>query len=397
MPRPSTTETWVKEFRLMLYEQFTEDARWSVGEHRNSLRLQVIHNGIKQTRVLPFEWSREGCSKAFPEILQIYKRFYEGKTQTLAEACEKVKVSSSQTKLDIEQLINDFKKFVPNASDKTWKKSYLPVLYKSKELLERSKGKPLNGEELMLASLEQWEQGTRMRQIQRRSLKKFLDWAILRAKLPATYAPPASIPEIRKPKKIGYAFSDQQILALINDETDEKWKFCYQLCAVYGLRPEELRHLKIMDGTKGKELWSTYRKSMGGLRGDKTKPRKLAPLFVKDADGNLIDWKLQQRLEIGEELPPLGQEGKGSEAIRTHLRRRKLYQQIKEEARKLDQECVPYSFRHRYAKESHANGAPTPNIAEAMGHTVPVHMQNYARFTPDATTEIYDRINKVVA
>ena len=58
---------------------------------------------------------------------------------------------------------------------------------------------------------------------------------------------------------------------------------------------------------------------------------------------------------------------------------------------------MPYSFRHRYAKESHANGAPTPNIAEAMGHTVPVHMQNYARFTPDATTEIYDRINKVVA
>ena len=95
---------------------------------------------------------------------------------------------------------------------------------------------------LLFAFLEQWEQGTRMRQIQRRSLKKFLDWAVLRAKLPASYAPPATIPEIRKPKKIGYAFSDQQILALINDETDEKWKFCYQLSAVYGLRPEELRH-----------------------------------------------------------------------------------------------------------------------------------------------------------
>ncbi len=40
-------------------------------------------------------------------------------------------------------------------------------------------------------------------------------------------------------------------------------------------------------------------------------------------------------LEIREELPPLGKEGKGSEAIRSHLRRRKLYQQIKEEAKKI--------------------------------------------------------------
>ena len=89
MPRPSTTETWVKEFRLLLYEQFSEDARWSVGEHRNSLRLQVIHNGIKQTRVLPFEWSREGCSRAFPEILQIYKRFKKVKLKLLQKHVKK--------------------------------------------------------------------------------------------------------------------------------------------------------------------------------------------------------------------------------------------------------------------------------------------------------------------
>ncbi len=67
----------------------------------------------------------------------------------------------------------------------------------------------------MMAALEQWEQGTRMRQIQRRSLNKFLNWAVSRIKLPAAYAPPPIVPEVRKPKKIGYAFSDQQILALI--------------------------------------------------------------------------------------------------------------------------------------------------------------------------------------
>ena len=69
---------------------------------------------------------------------------------------------------------------------------------------------------------------------------------------------------------------------MIEGETDEQWKFAFQLMAVYGLRPEELRWLRIIDGVEGKELHSIYQKSMGGLRGDKTKPRKLQPLLVKD-------------------------------------------------------------------------------------------------------------------
>lgn len=397
MPRLTQTETWVKEYRELLRQSFAPDAQWSVGEHRGSIRLQVKHNGGKQTRLLPFEWSKKGFSAAIPEIQQIYKRFYTGKTQTLAAACEVVKVSDSNNKIDFQQLIEDFRLFVPNASDKTWQKSYIPVLTKAKELFERSKGKPNNGEELMMAALEQWEQGTRMRQIQRRSLNKFLNWAVSRIKLPAAYAPPPIVPEVRKPKKIGYAFSDQQILALIEDETNPQWQFAYQLLAVYGLRPEELRHLRIIDGVNGKELHSIYQKSMGGLRGDKTKPRKLQPLFVKDADRNPIDWKLQERLEIGEELPPLGSDGQGGLALLTHIKRRKLYQQIKEEASKIGQEAVPYSFRHRYAKESHASGFPIANIAQAMGHTPEVHLQNYSRFAPDKTTDLYAQANKISA
>ncbi|WP_269613296.1 hypothetical protein [Prochlorococcus marinus] len=56
-----------------------------------------------------------------------------------------------------------------------------------------------------------------------------------------------------------------------------------------------------------------------------------------------------------------------------------------------------YSFRHRYSKQSHAQGFPVANIASAMGHTVEVHLQNYARFTPDATTDLYAKSNKVKA
>ena len=397
MPRLTQTDSWVIEFRKLLYDEFDKDHQWSVGEHRGSIRLIIKHNGGKQSRVLPYEWSRNGCSKAFSEIKQIYKRFYLGNSRNLAEACEVVKVSDSNTKIDFQQLIEDFRLFVPNASDSTWKKSYIPVLYKAKELFERSKGKPANGEELMMKSLEQWTQGTRMRQIQRRSLNKFLNWAVQRVKLPSAFLPPPIQPEVRKPKKIGYAFRDSEILALIEDEKNPKWQFAYQLLAVYGLRPEELRWLRIVEGVEGKELHSIYRKSMGGLKGAKTKPRKLEPLLVRDIDGNEIDWKLQERIEIGEELPPLGEEGQGSLYILTHLKRRKLYQQIKEEALRIGQEAVPYSFRHRYSKESHAAGFDVTNISEAMGHTPEVHWQNYSRFKPSGTTEMYRNRNRQTA
>ena len=395
MPKLTQTDTWVREYRDLLRQSMEEHHQWSVGEHNGSIRLQVKDNGKKQTRLLPFEWSKKGFSAAIPEIQQIYKRFYDGNTRQLTRACEEVKVSGD-SHVEFSDLIKEFRNFVPNASDQTWNKSYLPVLYKAKELLDRKKHKPVDGEDLMMKALEQWEQGSRQRQIQRRSLNKFLNWAVLRAKLPNCYAPPAIVPEVRKPKKVGYAFSDQQIISLIEGETDEQWKFAYQLMAVYGLRPEELRHLRIMEGTAGKELWSIYRKSKGGNKGERTEPRRLNPLFVKDIDGKPINWKLQQRLEIGEYLPPVGQEGAAGMAILTHIKRRSIYKQIKDEALLIGQHAVPYSFRHRYSKESHANGIPIANIAASMGHSVEVHLDNYSRFAPDGTVDIYAKANQLV-
>ena len=71
--------------------------------------------------------------------------------------------------------------------------------------------------------------------------------------------PPPTVPEIKAEKKVGYAFTDQQVVALVEDEKDPKWQFAYQLLSVYGLRPEELRHLVIKKGINGKELWCIYR------------------------------------------------------------------------------------------------------------------------------------------
>ena len=394
MPRQSAKEPWVKHFRELLKESYGYTEGWYVFNSRGKMRLQLLLDDQKpQSTMLPYEWSKSGAAKALPYIQQTFKRYYEAKgKKTLSQCSTITDVSRSKHEIDWNELIKQFRPFVPSASLKTWKKSYIPVLERAALLMQRSTGKPKNGEELMLKALEKWEQGSRSRQIARRSLKNFLQWGVLRGKLSAAYAPPAHIPEIRKPKRIGYALTDLQILRLIEFEVEEKWRFAIQLCSVFGLRPEELRYLSIKEGPKGKELWCNYQKSKGGKRGDKTEPRRLHALFLKDMDGNFVDWNLQARLEAGEQ-PPSFDEGHGGEVLRTHLRRRPVWKALRKEAEKVGEVLVPYTFRHRYAKASHAAGFPLANIASAMGHSVEVHLESYARFQPDGTADLYARRN----
>ncbi len=393
MPRITQKDSWVSEYRDLLKESFDPRHKWFVGEHRGSIRLEVKDNGKKQTRLLPYDWSKKGFSAAIPEIQQIYKRFYEG-NRKLSAACEKVKVSSSNQEIDLTRVINkEFRAECTNASDTTWNKSYVPVLHKCQELLERSKGKPQNGRELMTLCLEEWEYGSRSRQIARRALQKFLEFAVLNGKLSNEYAP-VKIAEKLKTKRVGFALTDNQILQLIASEKDPRWQFNYQLLAVYGLRPEELRFLVIKDGIRGKELWTTYEKSMGGTKGQKTEPRKLAPLFLKDGKG-FIDWNLLERFDNGEELAPVGILGKGSDALRTRLIRNPLWIKFRKQADRQKEVLVPYAFRHRYAKVAHQRSVELnlniKDIAFVMGHTTEVHQQNYARFIPTDTFSKFDK------
>ena len=140
-----------------------------------------------------------------------------------------------------------------------------------------------------------------------------------------------------------------------------------------------------------------YEKSMGGKKGEKTEPRKLHALDLIDADSNPVDFKLQERIKLGEPMPYLGRGGEVAMTINTHFRRWDLWQQYRKEAEKVKHVCVTYSFRHRYAKAAHARGCLTKNIAEAMGHTKEVHDANYGRFMPDGTTEMFKEANKKMA
>ena len=307
MPVISFSEPWVKPFRDQV--RVSCGPGWKVLNSRGRMRLQVQDVGSVS---LPYAWTLEGSTQALPRIQQIFKRWAGGQI-TLAAAAQNADTASSHQQLDCSELIEKYRQFVPNAGETTWKSFYLPVL---RNCVKAFEGKPpVDGEALAMQCLAQWEQGSRMRQTSRQKLYGFLNWAVQRGHLKPIYSPPAALPEVLKAKRIGYPLSDAQILQLLDNlpkgEVHNRWRFAIQLCAVYGLRPEELRHLRIKDGTDGAELWTIYQKSMGGIKGAKTEPRRLYPLLLRDADGSAIDWNLQARLQVGEQLPPLSRDGDG--------------------------------------------------------------------------------------
>ena len=389
MPRVSQTEPWIKPFRQQIAATCGDS--WYVRNNRGRIRLEVRDAG---TVSLPYEWTARGSALALPRIQQIFKRWNGGQI-TLAAAAQNADTSSSHQKLDFNELLAKYRAFVPNAGDKTWQYNYLPVLKNcAKAFKDRP---PVDGEALAMQCLKQWEQGSRMRQTSRQKLYGFLNWAVQRGHLKPIYAPPATLPEVLKPKRVGYPLTDAQILQLLDNlpegEAHYRWRFAIQLCAVYGLRPEELRHLRIKDGANSAELWTIYQKSMGGTKGAKTEPRRLHPLLVRDADGSAIDWNLQARLQVGEALPPLNRDGDGGQAINQYLRRRKVWMSLRDEAEHQGEQLTPYSFRHRYAKGMHAANIPIANISEAMGHTIEVHLKSYARFKPNSTADLVAAVN----
>ena len=133
-----------------------------------------------------------------------------------------------------------------------------------------------------------------MRQTSRQKLFGVLNRAVQRGHLKPIYSPPVTLPESLKPKRVGYPLEELQILALLDSLPEgaehDRWRFGIQLCTVYGLRPKELRHLVVKSGASGRERWSIHQKSMGGTNRQKTEPRRLHTLLLRDRHGKIIDW-----------------------------------------------------------------------------------------------------------
>ena len=70
-----------------------------------------------------------------------------------------------------------------------------------------------------------------------------------------------------------------------------------------------------------------------------------------------------------------------------------MWQSIAAEAEAEGEKLTPYSFRHRYSAAGHARGLQPKQMADAMGHSLEVHMGSYARFMSPDLANAFDAVN----
>jgi integrase len=164
----------------------------------------------------------------------------------------------------------------------------------------------------------------------------------------------------------------QDILSMVDDIPDKRWRLAFQLMAAYGLRPEELRHLE----KRGDQLHCSYRKVAS--RGT-TPPRNLRLL---PCDEWAAGWDLQGSFHP-DAMPPL-RAGESAEALATYLKRRPKWQELRSRYEASGEKLVTYSLRHGYAHRAHVLLGLAPKVAATlMGHSVQTHLAAYSRWCGD--------------
>ncbi|QPN60279.1 integrase [Synechococcus sp. CBW1002] len=333
---------------------------------------------------LPYDWSEAQEHDLIQRLRVIGKYLAQG--EDLKTAANLANNASSHAAYNWPAIATAFQRHKQEhgagITATTWERKYAPVVQAMLKLLQGQRA-PSNGANLLEQAVRQWELGSRSRQIAAQNGAAFLRYAVERHEVSArTWSPPQSLTTVvgrRAPTREQYALGDSQVIRLVEaleaSTSDEarRWAFAVQLCAVYGLRPTELFHLRF----RGDVLWCLYAKKSGG---GTTKPRQLLAAPVMDADGTRMEWLLEKRLRAGEPLPEVAEPKMAGDRMGRFLRRQGIWQQLCGEAEHLGEELVPYSLRHRYSATCHRNNLPPKYIAEAMGHSLETHLRRYARF-----------------
>lgn len=285
----------------------------------------------------------------------------------------------------------------------TWDHSYAPVLNDAVAALT-SKRAPTSPADLVDQMIRHWATGSRMRQIRAQSLAQFLRYCVSRERFPAVWLPPTDLrehvgsrPTEELNRSKGNPVEDQQIINLLSslpsDAAGQRWSDALQLLAELGLRPIELVHLSVQkDRSTGQpHWWCSYRKRSGG--GD-TEPRRVHPLPLVDAEGQVQRWNLLERWQAGLiELPPLSSGTGAGDALGTYLSRQPGWCSLKALLAANGERLVPYSFRHSYSLRGHLRGIDAGSVALSMGHSFEVHCRAYPWASQSGTAAAFERAN----
>ena len=385
------SDTWISVLRsglrLSLAQRGTSSG-WRVSDLRGRTRLTVDAAGGRHQVLLPIEWAHDQADVIRETVLAIHSAHIDGVPldRAIAAALASDEPAAEPTAeqgagpIDWPELVERFKarKLSSGAiKPRTWEAVYRRRMAELLAILA-SKKPPTNPRELLEAVTARWsdQPGSRGRQMQVQQAAALLRWGVDNGALPVEWAPPLDLDPFvgrkREGKTITTPIEVKHILELVEAIPDARWRFSFQLLAAYGLRPEELQHLQL----RGRRLWCNYRKNTS--RGE-TKPR---PLRLLPCDDWAEAWNLLEQFK-SQPLPPM-RPGFGAEDMGLYMRRRRRWQDLRQQYEAEGEKLVLYSARHGYAHRAHLICELPPKVAAAaMGHSVETHLAAYSKWCGD--------------
>jgi integrase len=360
------------------------------------LEIKVPHANQKvQSVQLPYAWSNASQGSIINRVSQLASELQKEPSLSLRQAMPLVEGRSSQARLDWPKALASFKRAKTTrgtaVSETTWNTKYLPLLQRALHLME-SADPPRDATGLIEAVTGHWQSGCRAREIGVRAMAAFLNHAVHRCAFPSVWLPSGSLRELigaapRDGQRIQKSdpIPDGDIVAMIEGIADHRWADALRLVAELGLRPIELQYLSIReDPRSGKRRWHVaYEKKAG--RGS-TKQRWVETLPLRDHDGTLQHWELQQRWEQNAlKLPPFSATNGVADAIRLYLRNKPSWKALVAAATLRSQHATLYGLRHAYSLRCHRLGIDAAGAADLMGHSLQIHINSYPWSCEDHT------------
>ena len=419
MPQPITENQWVLTARRQISELSAVEGKKPLltiaKSVRNKVELSMRPRQPGNRITLPFEWCERQWGDCYVRIRNVYA--YAAKGHTLVEAAELAQAKAPSKNRNWAAYAKDFKHWKMTADSgiklTTWEHDYEPVITMAIGLLTAKKA-PITAQALVLACVSEFRTGSRMRKIRVRSLVSFLSYCVDQHHLPDAWAPPKNLRPLigaEKPSEAvrqkADAFAhDQQIIDLIESlptevgpqrdrEAAKQWADATRLLAELGLRPIELLHLKVKTEEISGEAywWCTYEKKGGN---GATKARRIYPLPLVGADGEVQQWNLMARWRAGLiKLPPLESGNGAGECWKTYFVRRPAWVSLKElMLSQEDKRLTAYSFRHSYSVRGTRRGIDSGSMATSMGHSIQTHCQHYPWAERSSTADAFAKAHE---
>ena len=404
MSTSSSTPEWIVGLRSVIKDNC--GSAWRIMEHRGKCKLDVrLSDGSRKYKQLGIPWDRYHARRIQETVEQISANVDSG--MDINEAIAAVPLNTNQRVINVAdpQILLDawvkFETYKTNTDviQSTWNKEWggeknldiSPARVKQtgktyKILLKVADS--LNADQLFTKVAKMYAPGTRSRQMYIRNLSAFLRWAtgsLSGYLLNDKWKPFAkgdsgefvgrlsSEDRAKKRPTIPIELDDvYKLLESLPYKSKHKrdaraangWGLIIKLCCAFGLRPEEVRHLKIIDG----ELWSMWIKKSGGGTGKERWLQSFPPELAEDWD-LINEFKKVQFPEISDKR------GVG-ESFGTYLKRNNTWKEIRTRYK-----AVTKSFRHAYSKRCHINyRMTTEEVAGLMGHTPEVHLAAYSEW-----------------